>query len=80
MSSDDCQNLVDCCPCEGPQGGAGWQSHGAYVTCVSHAADAIICEQLDQCTEGNKQVDCSAAETQTHGSVVNAASQSSCGK
>ena len=80
VSQEDCQNLTACCPCDGPNGGGAWQSHGDYVTCVSHAADAILCEDLDQCTVGNKQVDCSAEDTATRGSVVSAATQSSCGK
>ena len=53
------------CPCEQPEGDK-WKNHGAYVSCVSHAANDFV--DLGLLTESEK------------GEIVSSAAQSSCGK
>jgi hypothetical protein len=52
------------CPCD-PATGA-WENHGAYVSCVAHAASSFRDQGL---ITGDQ-----------HGDVVSAAAQASCGK
>ena len=53
------------CPCAHPDGGDKWKNHGAYVSCVAHAAQDFVDEGL--MTETEKGV------------VVSTAGESSCG-
>jgi hypothetical protein len=57
--------IVDLCPCTHP-GGALWKNHGAYVSCVAHAAEDFVA--LGLLTAGEKDA------------VVSAAAQSACGR
>jgi hypothetical protein len=34
--------IADLCPCQHPLSGWAWKNHGAYVSCVAHAAEAFV--------------------------------------
>jgi len=54
-------SIAQLCPCEN-----GWNNHGAYVSCVAHAANAFVAAGL--------------ITGQQKGQIVSAAGQSDCGK
>jgi hypothetical protein len=54
------------CPCAGPAAGGAWKNHGQYVSCVAHAANALVAAGLVPGSD--------------HGAIVSAAARSSCGK
>lgn len=78
--SDQCQNTPldqianptsgcsteQLCPCAGPVAGGAWANHGDYVTCVTHATNAL--KALDLITGKEKS------------RLVSAAGKSDCGK
>jgi hypothetical protein len=66
VDADGC-SIAQLCPCAAPRGSAeAWRNHGAYVSCVAHAAERFLAAGL--LTEAEKDA------------VVSAAGRSDCGR
>jgi formaldehyde-activating enzyme involved in methanogenesis len=64
VNEDGCA-IAELCPCEHPAGAAKWKNHGAYVSCVAHAAEDFVDAGLIPEAEKDE--------------IVSAAGQSTCG-
>ncbi len=66
LSKDVPPSIARLCPCAGPAAGGTWENHGAYESCVVHAAQEFVRAGLI----ADRQAD----------SIVRAAAHSACGK